>query len=146
MLFDLPLDQLQTYKPDRSEPADFDAFWAATLADARLAMLMADNPLGVGEWLVKLQSESYALFPFLPPEEIEAVRQSARPGFHFMAFDAPRSFYLPGVGAVIVLSPRPAVVAADIVVELPRPRRLADLDAVVLSRTAAEIRARLGGG
>jgi NitT/TauT family transport system ATP-binding protein len=47
--------------------------------------------------------------------------------------------------SVIVLSPRPAVVAADIVVELPRPRRLADLDAVVLSRTAAEIRARLGG-
>ena len=46
---------------------------------------------------------------------------------------------------VIVLSPRPAVVAADILVELPRPRRLADLDAVVLSRTAAEIRARLGG-
>lgn len=36
----------------------------------------------------------------------QAVRQSARPGFHFMAFDAPRSFYLPGVGAVIVLSPR----------------------------------------
>jgi len=46
---------------------------------------------------------------------------------------------------VIVLSPRPAVVAADILVELPRPRRLGDLDAVVLSRTAAEIRARLGG-
>lgn len=36
----------------------------------------------------------------------QAVRQSARPGFHFMALDAPRSFYLPGVGAVIVLSPR----------------------------------------
>ena len=46
---------------------------------------------------------------------------------------------------VIVLSPRPATVAADIVVELPRPRRMADLDAVILSRTAAEIRARLGG-
>jgi len=46
---------------------------------------------------------------------------------------------------VVVLSPRPAAVAADILVELPRPRRLGDLDAVVLSRTAAEIRARLGG-
>jgi len=45
---------------------------------------------------------------------------------------------------VVVLSPRPAEVAADIVVELPRPRRLADLDAAVLSRTAAQIRARLG--
>ena len=46
---------------------------------------------------------------------------------------------------VVVLSPRPAVVAADVAVDLPRPRRLADLDAAVLSRTAAEIRAQLGG-
>jgi NitT/TauT family transport system ATP-binding protein len=46
---------------------------------------------------------------------------------------------------VVVLSPRPASVAADVTVELPRPRRLADLDAAVLSRTAAEIRAQLGG-
>ena len=35
MLFDLPLDQLQTYRPARSEPADFDAFWARTLAESR---------------------------------------------------------------------------------------------------------------
>ena len=46
---------------------------ADALADARLGMLMADNPLGVGEWLVKLQSESYALFPFLPPVPTGAV-------------------------------------------------------------------------
>lgn len=32
--FDLPLDQLKTYKPAREEPADFDAFWAQTLAEA----------------------------------------------------------------------------------------------------------------
>lgn len=35
MLFDLPLDQLQTYRPPRNEPGDFDAFWADTLAGAR---------------------------------------------------------------------------------------------------------------
>jgi cephalosporin-C deacetylase len=35
MLFDLPLDQLQTYLPARDEPADFDKFWGQTLADAR---------------------------------------------------------------------------------------------------------------
>ncbi len=35
MYFDMPLDQLKTYLPARSEPADFDAFWAATLAGAR---------------------------------------------------------------------------------------------------------------
>ena len=34
---------------------------------------------------------------------------------------------------VVVLSPRPAVVAADIAVDLPRPRRLADLDAAVVT-------------
>jgi len=35
MLFDLPLDQLKTYQPERPEPADFDAFWQKTLAEAR---------------------------------------------------------------------------------------------------------------
>lgn len=33
--FDLPLAELETYSPDLPEPADLDAFWAATLADAR---------------------------------------------------------------------------------------------------------------
>ncbi|SEG40446.1 cephalosporin-C deacetylase [Actinacidiphila yanglinensis] len=32
---DLPLDELRRYLPDRQEPADFDAFWSATLAEAR---------------------------------------------------------------------------------------------------------------
>ena len=33
--FDLPLEQLQSYKPERSEPADFDAFWQETLSETR---------------------------------------------------------------------------------------------------------------
>ncbi|MEV2269689.1 acetylxylan esterase [Nonomuraea africana] len=33
-LFDLPLDQLREYRPERDEPADFDAFWNRTLAAA----------------------------------------------------------------------------------------------------------------
>ena len=33
--FDLPLDQLKTYCPERVEPAGFDAFWDDTLAEAR---------------------------------------------------------------------------------------------------------------
>ena len=41
MFFDLPLDQLQVYTPKREEPADFDAFWAATLAEARAFPLAA---------------------------------------------------------------------------------------------------------
>ncbi len=33
--FDLPLDELKGYRPDRTEQPDFDAFWKATLEDAR---------------------------------------------------------------------------------------------------------------
>jgi cephalosporin-C deacetylase len=33
--FDMPLEKLQTYRPERVEPSDFDAFWQATLAQAR---------------------------------------------------------------------------------------------------------------
>jgi cephalosporin-C deacetylase len=44
-LFDLPLDQLECYLPDVREPADFDAFWAATLATADGApVLVATTP------------------------------------------------------------------------------------------------------
>ncbi len=33
--FDLPLEELKTYRPPRREPPDFDAFWQGTLAEAR---------------------------------------------------------------------------------------------------------------
>jgi len=39
--FDLPLDQLNTYKPQRDEPADFDAFWQRTLDESRAHPLNA---------------------------------------------------------------------------------------------------------
>src|SRR5690606_21735023 len=34
-LFDLPLAELEWYRPDVEEPVDFDAFWERTLAEAR---------------------------------------------------------------------------------------------------------------
>ena len=34
-LFDMPLTELESYLPARNEPADFDTFWAATLAETR---------------------------------------------------------------------------------------------------------------
>jgi cephalosporin-C deacetylase len=40
--FDLPLEQLQTYLPTRSEPSDFDDFWQNSLEDARKFAL---NPI-----------------------------------------------------------------------------------------------------
>ena len=33
--FDLPLEELQTYRPDRHEPADFETFWQTTLEETR---------------------------------------------------------------------------------------------------------------
>lgn len=34
-MFDFSLDKLETYAPERHEPEDFDAFWQATLTEAR---------------------------------------------------------------------------------------------------------------
>jgi cephalosporin-C deacetylase len=49
-LFDLPLDKLRSYLPDRDEPADFDDFWKRTLTEAEAFDLAAeftpyDSPL-----------------------------------------------------------------------------------------------------
>ncbi|MBN1119973.1 MAG: acetylxylan esterase [Anaerolineae bacterium] len=35
MFFDLPLEELQAYRPPREEPDDFDAFWQSTLSESR---------------------------------------------------------------------------------------------------------------
>lgn len=34
-MFDMPLEDLRNYQPNVAEPADFDAFWARTLAETR---------------------------------------------------------------------------------------------------------------
>lgn len=40
-IFDFPLEQLKRYRPPREEPADFDSFWNATLAETRAHPLAA---------------------------------------------------------------------------------------------------------
>jgi len=41
MYFDMPLEELQVYRPQRDEPVDFDEFWQATLAESRTSPLNA---------------------------------------------------------------------------------------------------------
>ncbi|MEJ7749302.1 MAG: ATP-binding cassette domain-containing protein, partial [Candidatus Limnocylindrales bacterium] len=45
---------------------------------------------------------------------------------------------------VVVLSPRPGRIVADIPVELRRPRSIGDLDGALVTRTAGQIRSALG--
>jgi NitT/TauT family transport system ATP-binding protein len=47
---------------------------------------------------------------------------------------------------IVVMSPRPGRIVADIPVELARPRSIADLDAAAVSQTAREVRRHLGEG
>lgn len=49
MLLDLPLQQLVQYKPDRTEPADFDDFWRGTLDESRShAQAARFEPVDIG--------------------------------------------------------------------------------------------------
>ena len=54
MFFDLPLDELQKYKPERHEPEAFNPFWQDTLAEAREYPLDANfQPVDYGLSLVE---------------------------------------------------------------------------------------------
>lgn len=59
--FDLPLDQLQAYKPERGEPLDFDAFWQSTLTETRRHDLTARfTPLDCGMKWIDVFDVTYA--------------------------------------------------------------------------------------
>lgn len=50
--FDLPVDELRTYRPAVAEPSDFDAFWQSTLAESRALarsprLTKLDSPLAL---------------------------------------------------------------------------------------------------
>lgn len=62
-LFDLPLAELTTYRPELDEPADLDAFWAATLAEARTYELgVSVVPVDEGLTLIETADLTFAGF------------------------------------------------------------------------------------
>jgi cephalosporin-C deacetylase len=62
-LFDLPLAELTTYLPALDEPADLDAFWDATLAEARTFDLnVSVVPTDEGLTLVETADLTFAGF------------------------------------------------------------------------------------
>ncbi len=80
MLFDMPLAELLVYKPEREEPADFDAFWANTLADARSHPIGAQfEPIDAGLATIDVSDVTFAGFGgqpikgwFLTPRDVAA--------------------------------------------------------------------------
>ncbi|MFF8605700.1 acetylxylan esterase [Streptomyces sp. NPDC015346] len=61
--FDLPLDQLRTYRSASEEPEDFDAFWTKTLDDARTHELDARfEPVATGLATVEVYDVTFAGF------------------------------------------------------------------------------------
>lgn len=62
-LFDLPLAELETYRPELDEPTDLDAFWAGTLAEARTHDLAVEvEPVDAGLTLVETSEITFAGF------------------------------------------------------------------------------------
>ncbi|MFE7123543.1 acetylxylan esterase [Streptomyces sp. NPDC057617] len=62
-LFDLPLDELRSYRSRSVEPADFDDFWTTTLAEARTHDLDARfEPVATGLSTVEVYDVTFAGF------------------------------------------------------------------------------------
>ncbi len=62
-LYDLPLPELERYLPDLDEPADLDAFWASTLAEARGVDLdVRREAFDAGLTLVDVEDVTFAGF------------------------------------------------------------------------------------
>ena len=62
-LNDLPVDELRRYRSAAAEPADFDDFWAETLAEARaVPMDVSPEPVDTGLRLVDVADLSFPGF------------------------------------------------------------------------------------
>ncbi len=73
--------------------------------------------------------------------ELQALWERSSATILLVTHSIPEAVFL--ADRVVVLSPRPAHVVADVPVPIARPRRLADLDSAFVSSIAAEVRAHL---
>ncbi len=95
--FDMPLEELQKYYPERDEPADFDAFWQETLAEAQSVPLNARfEPVDYGLKTVEAYDVTYNGYAGQPVKGwflIPAQREGKLPCVvHYIGYSGGRGF------------------------------------------------------